>query len=355
MEPTDQPEPADPSHKDRSQLVIIVLLVIVVLLLSGLLLTQCGGDSDNASTVDEQALPEQDGTEPTSTITTTQAPDTESTTTSAITPATTTTITTTTITTTTTVPPPPATGVITTINGVAGWSSAGEWMTTDDGPVPLSEGDVFTLVHVGEPLTQVVGGEVGVWCAGPGVGHSGIDLDFGVEWPDDFPIAVSADWDLIPHTVEVLPNDSATYKAAASELLGFRGVIDPDPPLVQVIRVDLEGDGVDEIIVVAERNTSGSLNPANPGDYSIAFMRKLVEGEVQSAILGSYVVEEPADESWIVALDTYRIAAVADLNGDGRMEIAVNGRYYEGSWTTIYDYINDDLGPWEVLAVGCGS
>ena len=118
---------------------------------------------------------------------------------------------------------------------------------------------------------------------------------------------------------------------------------------------DLDGDGVDEIIVVAERNTSGSLNPANPGDYSIAFMRKLVEGEVQSAILGSYVVEEPADESWIVALDTYRIAAVADLNGDGRMEIAVNGRYYEGSWTTIYDYINDDLGPWEVLAVGCGS
>ena len=49
------------------------------------------------------------------------------------------------------------------------------------------------------------------------------------------------------------------------------------------------------------------------------------------------------------------VAGVGDLNGDGRMEIAINGAYYEGSWTAIHDYINDDLGPWEVLAVGCGS
>lgn len=343
---------SDPPGRSNLEIVLVGLVVILIALLSAVLLVRCSDDSgsDDVDLSLEQDDAADAAAESTTTVAETSTTVVETTTTVA---ETTTTVVETT--TTTTVPPPPATGVITTINGVAGWSSAGEWMTTDDGPVPLSEGDVFTLVHVGEPLTQVVGGEVDVWCAGPGAGNSGIDLDFGVEWPDDFPIAVSADWDLIPHTVEVLPNDSATYKAAASELLGFRGVIDPDPPLVQVIRADLEGDGVDEIIVVAERNTSGSLNPANPGDYSIAFMRKLVEGEVQSAILGSYVVEEPADESWIVALDTYRIAAVADLNGDGRMEIAVNGRYYEGSWTTIYDYINDDLGPWEVLSVGCGS
>ena len=45
---------------------------------------------------------------------------------------------------------------------------------------------------------------------------------------------------------------------------------------------------------------------------------------------------------------------MADLNGDGRMELAVDSRYYEGAGTIIYDYIDDDLGPWEVLSVGCG-
>ncbi|MBT5581459.1 MAG: hypothetical protein HOJ56_14230 [Acidimicrobiaceae bacterium] len=344
---------SNPPGRSNLEIALVGLVAVLIALLSAVLLVQCSGDSGSEDVDSTQG--QGDATADTAVETSTTVAETSTTvaeTSTTVAEATTTVVE---ATTTTTVPPPPATGVITTIIGVAGWSSAGEWMTTDDGPVPLSEGDVFTLVHVGEPLTQVVGGEVGVWCDGPGIGNSGIDLDFGTEWPDDFPIAVSADWDLIPHTVEVLPNDNATYKAAASELLGFRGVIDPDPPLVQVIRADLEGDGVDEIIVVAERNTSGSLNPANPGDYSIAFMRKLIEGEVQSAILGSSVVEEPPDESWIVALDTYRIAAVADLNGDGRMEIAVNGRYYEGSWTTIYEYINDDLGTWEVLSVGCGS
>lgn len=227
-------------------------------------------------------------------------------------------------------------------------------MAVDDGAVPAVEGDLFSMVHVGDPVTQQVGGEVGLGC--DFIEDSvGIMLDFGDGWPVDYPIAVSADWDVVPHGVEVLPNDNATYKSAASELLAGQGVVDPDPPLVQVIRTDLEGDGTDEIIVVAERRATEALNPATPGDYSIAFMRKVVDGEVQSVILGKYVVEPPLDDHWIVALEIFRIGAVADLNGDGRMEVVVNGAYYEGAWTTIYDYINDDLGAWPVLEVGCGA
>ena len=91
------------------------------------------------------------------------------------------------------------------------------------------------------------------------------------------------------------------------------------------------------------------------GDYSIAILRRLVEGEVQTAILGFFKVDDDFDPTIDVPyIVTYRVTAVADLNGDGRMEIAVNDRYYEGSGTIIYDYVNDDLGPLPVLNVGCG-
>jgi len=76
MEPTDQPQPAGEKPPDRTQQIIIVLLVIVVLLLGGLLLTRCGDDTDTVDTNDQQALPEQDDTEPTTTTPTTEAPAT---------------------------------------------------------------------------------------------------------------------------------------------------------------------------------------------------------------------------------------------------------------------------------------
>jgi hypothetical protein len=93
MEPTEQPQPAGGQNLDRTQQIIIVLIVIVVLLLGGLLLARCGDDTDTADTNDQQTLPEQDDTEPTTTeapTTTAEAPTTTATPTTEA-PATTTT------------------------------------------------------------------------------------------------------------------------------------------------------------------------------------------------------------------------------------------------------------------------
>lgn len=243
---------------------------------------------------------------------------------------------------------PGASGTIVAGAGVAGWSEGGEWRTLDDGPVPATVGEEFTIVRVGEPVTTATATAVGGGCdfVDPSADVDGlISVD---DWPD-YPIAVAADWDVVPYGVEVLPNDNETYATAITELLAARGVTDPDPPLRQVIRTDLEGDGVAEILVVAGHD--GDFGTVTAGDYSIAVLRKVVEGEVQTAVLGFHTVPEGESGPFLVI---YRVAAVADLNGDGRMEIATNDFYYEGGGSVVYDYVNDDLGPWEVLNVGCG-
>jgi hypothetical protein len=114
------------------------------------------------------------------------------------------------------------------------------------------------------------------------------------------------------------------------------------------LRVDLEGDGLNEVIVVSEEITGGML-PA-VGDYSIIFMRKVVQGDVETSVLAESIV---LDEETFP--ETFRVGAVADLSGDGKMEIIVSSAYFEGLAVEVFEYVNDDLGPVAQIATGCGA
>ena len=43
---------------------------------------------------------------------------------------------------------------------------------------------------------------------------------------------------------------------------------------------------------------------------------------------------------------------MADLNGDGRMEVVVDAAYYEGVFISVYDVLGAE--PKIVLGTGCG-
>jgi len=119
------------------------------------------------------------------------------------------------------------------------------------------------------------------------------------------------------------------------------------PP--QVLRTDLEGDGVNEVIVVAEEVTPGFLMEV--GDYSILFLRKVVRGDVQTAVLEETVVLSEDDQF----AGSHIVGTVADLNGDSKMEIVTNSAYFEGFGVNVWEYVNDDIGPSIALQTGCGS
>lgn len=167
------------------------------------------------------------------------------------------------------------------------------------------------------------------------------------EWPGPYGVAISAPWTLTPHLVESVADDG-TYAEFASQLLSERGLEVADPVITQLLRVDLEGDGLNEVIVVSEEITGGML-PA-VGDYSIIFMRKVVQGDVETAVLAESIVldEETFPES-------FRVGSVADMSGDGKMEIIVSSAYFEGLAVEVFEYVNDDLGPVTQIATGCGA
>ena len=321
----------------RALLGIIAALLLVVGVLIGLLVG--GGGDDDSATENDTSTTSASPTTTASVTETTEAP----TTTAAVTETTTTTTTTTTT--------PPATGVFVAPEGVLGWVTDGVLSANDAGPVPATAGDEYRLLRP----EGVVGTAAGS-AAEPGCFGDTPYIDIGVTadaWPFDFPIGVSGGWELFPQVVEVLPTDNATYEDATRDLLAPFGIDDPDPQLLQVLRVDLEGDGVDEVIVVAERLQTGELIGASEGDYSVAYLRKVIEGEVQEALLGFSRVQDLA-EGEFGFIEVFRVPAVLDLDGDGQMEIVTQGFYYEGSWTEAWEYVDDDLGPVVTLTVGCG-
>ncbi|MEQ1787940.1 MAG: hypothetical protein ABL966_12865, partial [Acidimicrobiales bacterium] len=86
-------------------------------------------------------------------------------------------------------------------------------------------------------------------------------------------------------------------------------------------------------------------------DYSVAVLRQVVDGQPVTTILAQSIAVDEPDQTPFVQLS--RISAVADANGDGRMEIALYQRYYEGSGTSLYE-VGADGQATEVLRSGCG-
>lgn len=240
--------------------------------------------------------------------------------------------------------------LVVTAFGALGWWDGADWVDAQaEGELPVFGGETYQIAVLGLEATTT-GGPQTQLCEP--VLNLGVELDntnvLG-DWPGPFGVAISAPWDLTPHLVEQF-TDNGTYAAFASSLLADRGLNVPNPIIKQLIRTDLEGDGTNEVLVVAEDLAGGFL--PQEGDYSIAFLRKVVQGEVATAILGDTVITDVEEGSFVVG---YSIGAVADLSGDGQMEIVSNSAYFEGLGVEVWEYVDDDIGLFKYLETGCGA
>ena len=303
------------------------------ILVVALLVASCGGADTGDTTTTTEPLPTTTAAAATTTVPTTSAPPSTSTTS----------------TTTTAAPLDPGTYLVTSGICMLGWWDA-SWQSGDSPPV--RGGETYQVVRTDEPITSAVGSAPGPHCDPLDLANVTLDP----EPPGDFfgldPIAIQTGSAVRPHLVELTPLDQAAYVDATRALLESRGLVDPPINLEQVIRTDLEGDGVNEVIVAAS-----TIDPENAldmavGDYSIVYLRKVIEGEVQTAILGDVIIDDVTDIPQ--AMVRLRVSAVADLNGDGKMEIVLSSEAWEGASLEVWEYVNDDLGPVQVQSCGCG-
>jgi hypothetical protein len=235
--------------------------------------------------------------------------------------------------------------------GALGWWDGSSWVAVEEGTtLPVSGGEDYQVAFLGVEAVTTGGGQEAL-CEplnNPGVALE--DEELLGDFPGPYGVAISAPWELVPHLAEEIEDGDGSNSAFAREVLAGFGLDVPEPPIKQLLRVDLEGDGVNEIIVVAEDVTEGLF--AEVGDYSLAFLRKTVGGSIQDIVLGESVI---TDESQLPLVYSFSVGAVADLNGDAKMEIVVSSAYYEGLGVEVWEYVDDSDGAVMQISQGCGA
>ena len=234
-----------------------------------------------------------------------------------------------------------------------GGSAGGQWLKAEAAAGSISGGEQYRLYT----LTGEVGASTG---SKPAKGEDAcVDTLYVTLTP--FPtgrgsmVAVGGSWNAMPRALKIGSTESRVYKEAAAEILRSEGIENPKVNLTQVIQVDLNGDGVEEVLVsatnYAKSGSGGGMSPdARAGDYSLVFLRKVVQGKVVTRIIkGEYYPKAkkfngPAE---------HRVIGVLDLNGDGILEIVLSGRYYEGNWVDAYRVEGAQI--IKLFGMGCGA
>lgn len=238
---------------------------------------------------------------------------------------------------------------------VMGGLRDGRWVKAEE-IAPLMSGGERYIVY---SMTRRIGVRTGVKPAseGPPCSDTMYVKNMAPKADEGGLIAVGGIWNALPRVPKVEKNSSPVYRAAVAEVLRRNGIQRPEVKIVKVLRVDLDGDGTQEVLISATRAKrweSGSIaNDSNPGDYSVVLLRRVVRGRVQTLVVeGEYHPRGRVPET-DGPPNEYDVTALLDLNGDGRLEIIVEGGYYEGDWRTVYAFRAGKVE--SLFGCGCGA
>lgn len=163
-------------------------------------------------------------------------------------------------------------------------------------------------------------------------------------------LGTGVNWNPVPRVPVAISLTDPTYTAVVGSIVRARGIRRPKVEIRQAYRVDLDNDGTEEVILAATYREGGGISPsAAPGEYSFVLLRKLVRGKVKNILIGGEFYPRSVQFG---AINEYEIAALADLNGDGKMELVMGSHYYEGAGSSVYE-IRGAIAK-EVLTSGCG-
>lgn len=168
-----------------------------------------------------------------------------------------------------------------------------------------------------------------------------------------FDAAISCDWNPLPRIPSIENNDKPSDKATIAGILKQNGIINNNPTIRQNFKIDLDNDGINEVLINASNiEYSSPQIKTKASNYSIIILQKVVNGKVTNIFLEKFIIPSDYIENendWQIDYVS-KILTVFDINNDNNLEILIGTRYYEGNSYAIHDSV-----PIKILENGWGA
>ncbi len=214
-----------------------------------------------------------------------------------------------------------------------------KWLTEDEASAYIQGKEEYKLLS----LTDYLGVGIGdtVITDNTPIPYT-IDIHSSLSDNDGF-LAISCDWNPMPRIPVQQSNSSEEYNNIVSKILKENGLKDIPVNVVQNYKIDIEGDGQDEVLLCAQNIEPIGLGATfKKNTYSLVVLRKIVDARVENIFLTKSIYLE--DGEWGDGCpDVNNIEAIADLDGDGQMEVIVRYLYYEGFGYELYDFVENEV------------
>lgn len=153
-------------------------------------------------------------------------------------------------------------------------------------------------------------------------------------------VGVVDGWEIIKRPVTELSADTQLYRQVVIDWLSAEGISAPQVDAIVVYRVDIEGDGTDEVFINAT-HLDGSQHTTKAGDYSMILMRQVVGNEVVTKLVVGDMYHSQDPE--ITYPRTYSLANFIDLDQDGSLEVIVDIQKWEGFGARVFQIDTEDV------------
>ena len=232
--------------------------------------------------------------------------------------------------------------------------SDGKWIKADETAKLIGDETTYRVYGLTQSLGEVKGGKPK---AVEDVCTDTLAVSLSPK-PEKGVIAIAGQWNGLPRKPKEIDTTQKSYVDAVRDFLETKEIKQPKVKIDSILRVDLDGDGEEEVLISAA-NYFGKADrvpmrsPA--GSYSMVLLRRVVAGKVETQLVAgefhpkAYVSKEGSFD----APSIYKVIATLDLDGDGKLEVVVGSDYYEGGETTIYRC--DPKKVEALLSVACGA
>jgi hypothetical protein len=232
--------------------------------------------------------------------------------------------------------------VVPIVNGITllGGAENGRWLTAEKTAAQLAVKTEFNVISFsgvdkGGAIFGMKGERQGACPENPVINLEETESDS----PDEylrFALGANAGWNPFPRFPQAV--GLTTYTRSIKEFLATKGLAKTKIVITQAYKIDLEGDGDNEIIIAGNYYKRGMTEEQSAGDYSFLLLRKIVNGKPRDILIeGEFFTRRLLDSGEYDPPVSRRISAIADLNGDGRMEFVLSADYYEGDHTSVFE------------------